>query len=81
MQGITGFLQAPTLARLPPGVIFSDDGTLSGIVRFDPYREMNYDVTKEVLDVKAEPISIKKLVNLIKRKKPFEKKKKEKKRR
>ena len=44
MQGITGFLQAPTLARLPPGVIFSDDGTLSGKVRFDPYREMNYDV-------------------------------------
>lgn len=44
LQGITGFLQAPTLARLPPGVIFSDDGTLSGKVRFDPYRDMNYDV-------------------------------------
>ena len=33
-----GFLQAPTLARLPPGLTFSDDGGLTGAVRYDPHR-------------------------------------------
>ena len=40
----TGFLQAPTLVRLPPGITFSDEGYLSGNVRYDPHRELNYDV-------------------------------------
>ncbi|MEM1349158.1 MAG: hypothetical protein AAGI01_11415 [Myxococcota bacterium] len=39
-----GFMQCPTLARLPPGVRFSDDGALSGVVRFDPYRAASYRV-------------------------------------
>ena len=39
-----GFLQAPTLPRLPPGIEFSDSGNLSGIVQFDPYRDSSYDV-------------------------------------
>ena len=37
-------MQAPTLARLPPGIIFSDDGTLSGEVRYDPHRGARYEV-------------------------------------
>ena len=40
----TGFMQAPTLVRLPPGIVFSDDGSLNGIVRFDPHRESAYSV-------------------------------------
>ena len=39
-----GFMQCPTLVRLPPGVRFSDDGSLSGEVRFDPYRNAAYGV-------------------------------------
>lgn len=39
-----GFMQCPTLVRLPPGVRFSDDGALSGEVRFDPHREAAYKV-------------------------------------
>ncbi len=39
-----GFLQCPTLVRLPPGVRFSDDGALTGEVRFDPEREEAYQV-------------------------------------
>ena len=39
-----GFMQAPTLARLPPGVTFSDDGSLAGEIRYDPHRGLNYDV-------------------------------------
>ena len=39
-----GFMQAPTLARLPPGVRFSDEGTLAGQVRFDPHRRSTYRV-------------------------------------
>ena len=40
----SGFNQAPTLVRLPPGVLFSDDGTLAGEIRHDPHRGINYDV-------------------------------------
>lgn len=39
-----GFMQCPTLVRLPPGVRFSDDGALSGEVRFDPHRGAAYPV-------------------------------------
>ncbi|MEM1416834.1 MAG: hypothetical protein AAGH15_18195 [Myxococcota bacterium] len=39
-----GFLQCPTLVRLPPGVRFSDAGALSGTVRFDPHRDATYRV-------------------------------------
>ena len=39
-----GFSQAPTLMRLPRGIRFSDDGTLSGEVQFDPYRGPSYQV-------------------------------------
>ncbi|MEM6532549.1 MAG: hypothetical protein AAF654_07990 [Myxococcota bacterium] len=39
-----GFLQCPTLARLPPGVRVSDDGLLTGEVRFDPHRADSYKV-------------------------------------
>ena len=39
-----GFMQAPTLVRLPPGVVFSDDGALAGEIRYDPHRNANYDV-------------------------------------
>ena len=39
-----GFSQCPTLVRLPPGVRFSDDGTLSGEIQFDPYRASSYQV-------------------------------------
>ena len=38
----SGFMQCPTLVRLPPGVQFSDDGTLVGEVCFDPHREGTY---------------------------------------
>ena len=37
-----GFMQCPTLMRLPPGVKFSDEGTLNGEVLFDPYRTEKY---------------------------------------
>lgn len=40
----SGFMQAPTLVRLPPGVRFSDEGTLAGVVRFDPHRGATYRV-------------------------------------
>ena len=40
----SGFMQAPTLARLPPGIIFSDDGTLAGQLRYDPHRSTSYEV-------------------------------------
>ena len=40
----TGFLQAPTLVRLPPGITFSDEGYLSGNVRYDPHRKYDYEV-------------------------------------
>ena len=39
-----GFLQCPTLVRLPPGVRFFDNGSLSGEVRFDPHRKSTYKV-------------------------------------
>jgi hypothetical protein len=39
-----GFMQCPTLVRLPPGVRFSDDGALCGKVRFDPHRDATYRV-------------------------------------
>lgn len=39
-----GFMQCPTLVRLPPGVRFSDDGALAGEVRFDPHRGATYEV-------------------------------------
>ncbi|MEL6338602.1 MAG: hypothetical protein AAFQ65_01710 [Myxococcota bacterium] len=39
-----GFLQCPTLVRLPPGVRFSDDGALNGAIRFDPHRDATYRV-------------------------------------
>ena len=39
-----GFSQAPTLVRLPPGVRFFDDGTLSGEILFDPSRPSSYQV-------------------------------------
>lgn len=39
-----GFLQCPTLVRLPPGVRFTDDGALAGEVRFDPHRDAAYEV-------------------------------------
>ncbi|MEE2756392.1 MAG: hypothetical protein VYA30_07010 [Myxococcota bacterium] len=39
-----GYGQAPTLIRLPPGLTFSDDGTLSGTVGFDPTRGDTYKV-------------------------------------
>ena len=37
-------MQAPTWVRLPPGIRFSDDGTLTGEVRFDPHRGAEYPV-------------------------------------
>ncbi|MEM9016502.1 MAG: hypothetical protein AAGC68_05775 [Verrucomicrobiota bacterium] len=39
-----GFLQCPMLVRLPPGLRFSDDGTLTGKVQFDPHRKADYRV-------------------------------------
>lgn len=39
-----GFMQCPTLVRLPPGVRFSDDGALAGELRFDPHRDATYNV-------------------------------------
>ena len=39
-----GFMQCPTLVRLPPGVRFTDDGALAGVVRFDPFRAAKYEV-------------------------------------
>ena len=37
-------MQGPTLVRLPPGLVFSDDGRLSGTVRYDPHRDEVYAV-------------------------------------
>ncbi|MEM6504936.1 MAG: hypothetical protein AAF711_05680 [Planctomycetota bacterium] len=39
-----GFMQCPTLVRLPPGLRFRDDGSLVGEVRFDPHRGASYPV-------------------------------------
>jgi hypothetical protein len=39
-----GFMQCPTLVRLPPGIRFTDDGSLAGEVRFDPHRDTAYAV-------------------------------------
>lgn len=39
-----GFMQCPTLVRLPPGIHFSDDGALTGKVGFDPNRDEFYKV-------------------------------------
>ena len=39
-----GFLQCPTLVRLPPGLRFYDDGHLEGIVGYDPHRDTVYEV-------------------------------------
>ena len=44
IAGVGGFLQAPTLVRLPPGITFSDDGGLSGTIQFDPHRAEEYEV-------------------------------------
>ena len=40
----TGFMQSPTLVKLPPGITFSDHGCLSGKVRYDPHRGSDYEV-------------------------------------
>ena len=40
----SGFMQCPTLPRLPPGVTWTDDGALSGSPRFDPHRPPSYKV-------------------------------------
>ena len=40
----SGFMQCPTLPRLPPGLTWSDDGALRGEVRFDPHRAESYTV-------------------------------------
>ena len=42
--GKSGFMQNPTLVRLPPGIHFSDDASLIGKVHFDPHRESEYSV-------------------------------------
>ena len=39
-----GFMQSPTLVKLPPGVTFSDYGCLTGEVRYDPHRGPDYEV-------------------------------------
>ena len=39
-----GFMQAPTLVRLPPGDSLFDDGSLEGKIQFDPYRKTEYRV-------------------------------------
>lgn len=39
-----GFMQCPTLVRLPPGIRFTEDGALAGEVRFDPHRGSSYRV-------------------------------------
>ncbi|MEM6473282.1 MAG: hypothetical protein AAF802_27220 [Planctomycetota bacterium] len=39
-----GFMQCPTLVRLPPGVRFFDNGSLEGRLRFDPHRDAAYRV-------------------------------------
>ena len=39
-----GFLQCPTMVRLPPGIQFYDDGSLNGVVQFDPNKEASYKV-------------------------------------
>ncbi len=39
-----GYLQCPTLMRLPPGLRFADDASLSGSIQFDPYRKHSYQV-------------------------------------
>ena len=39
-----GFMQAPTLVRLPPGIRFFDDGSLEGKIQFDPHRKTEYRV-------------------------------------
>ncbi|MEM8733930.1 MAG: hypothetical protein AAGG44_06905 [Planctomycetota bacterium] len=39
-----GFMQSPTLVRLPPGIRFSDEGKLTGEVLFDPHRDGTYKV-------------------------------------
>jgi len=39
-----GFMQCPTLVRLPPGIHFTDDGALAGEVQFDPHRDTSYRV-------------------------------------
>ena len=44
LSDMTGFMQGPTLVRLPPGLVFLDDGRLSGTVRYDPHRKEAYDV-------------------------------------
>lgn len=44
LQNKIGFMQAPTLVRLPPGIIFSDDGGLAGEIAYDPNRDSEYDV-------------------------------------
>ena len=40
----TGFMQSPTLVKLPPGITFSDHGCLSGKVHYDPHRGPDYEV-------------------------------------
>lgn len=39
-----GFMQSPTLVRLPPGIFFTDDGLLKGEIKFDPHRDRSYKV-------------------------------------
>jgi len=39
-----GFMQSPTLPRLPPGLRFFDDGALSGAITYDPLRAEAYSV-------------------------------------
>ena len=53
LQVSAGFMQAPMLVRLPPGLTFSDEGGLGGEVRFDPYREDTYEVNFVAVSTEA----------------------------
>ncbi len=44
LQNMTGFMQAPMLVRLPPGITFFDDGKLAGTVQYAPHRDPTYNV-------------------------------------
>ena len=39
-----GFMQAPTLVRLPPGITFNDNGILNGKIGHDLHRGSSYEV-------------------------------------
>ena len=44
VQTRVGYLQCPTLVRLPPGLTFSDDGHPWGKIEFDPSRAETFTV-------------------------------------